>query len=184
MRIRWFNFFIYIMVLTGLFSGSVALAQMSERMALGHATAEKVVMRAMYEIGNGEVGGDNKGPDVARFMKGYQAPWCAGFVSYVLWESGMNIRYDVAAKKLCDQFKEVETPREGDLVGYHRSDPKSWKGHVGIVRRVKDGYLETIEGNVGGYPARVRIIKRKIEDVKNDPMFYKFVRPAYHEVNV
>lgn len=39
------------------------------------------------------------------------------------------------------------------------------KGHIGVVESVDDGLVHTIEGNVGGYPAKVR---RLVHDVRKE----------------
>lgn len=63
------------------------------------ATVDVMLKNARMELGRGEQFGNNCGPDVMRYLDGRQnLPWCAGFVSYVLRESGYKIPYLLRAK--------------------------------------------------------------------------------------
>ena len=42
------------------------------------AMAGNVVDVAISQIGKGEIGGNNKGPEVKKFTRGIEAAWCAG----------------------------------------------------------------------------------------------------------
>ena len=50
----------------------------------------------------------------------------------------------------------IERPQPGSLVCWDRGKRGDWAGHIGIVSRVGDGGIFwSIEGNRGGFPAKV-----------------------------
>lgn len=123
------------------------------------AHASTIVDVAISELGHGEIGCDNCGPDVKRYTRGMEASWCAGFVSWVLREAGVDIPYKLSARQFWNMARNrVTTPQPGDIICFWRESPSSWKGHVGIVYKVGDGWITTIEGNVGAFPAKVKRI--------------------------
>lgn len=125
----------------------------------------KIVRFAEKELGNCEVGGENRGPHVERYRSAsgnsaVGSPWCADFVSYVMNEATPGlIKPSAMAASVSSQFKKAGayhqegtyTPQKGDLVVFESYDKTRGKhvGHVGIVTGVdKDGTIHTIEGNV------------------------------------
>lgn len=129
----------------------------------GSATARGALAVALaeYAAGRGEQGGNNMGPDVAKYLNGILAPpanWCAGFVSYCFKNSGrpMPYTYSLGARDVLTQLKakgwEVKPdaahpPIPGDIIVWWRNAPSSWEGHIGIVLSYSGGIIETIEGN-------------------------------------
>jgi hypothetical protein len=125
----------------------------------GRAALEAAVGEAA--AGAREVGGDNMGPDVAKYLNGIVEPpnnWCAGFVCWCLKNSGgMPFPYTVAARKILSlaaeagltTFKDpVQTmPRPGDIAVWWRNSLPSGLGHTGFVHHVDGGRMFTIEGN-------------------------------------
>jgi hypothetical protein len=129
------------------------------RAALGAAIGE-------LKAGAGEVGGNNRGPWVAKYL----APagleegesWCASFVSWCYLqasggdEHAMPFAYCPGARALLQEFKDKGLgyapnsgyePKPGDIVVWWREKLSGWLGHVGFVYSLKDGMLYTIEGN-------------------------------------
>lgn len=134
----------------------------------GSAIGRAALAAAIGELkaGAGEVGGNNCGP----WVKKYLAPagldegnsWCASFVSWCyLQASGgnkatMRFPYNPGARSLLQEFKERDwaqppqsgyQPQPGDIVVWWRVSLTGWLGHVGLVHQVQDGMLYTIEGN-------------------------------------
>ncbi|HEX2898064.1 MAG TPA: CHAP domain-containing protein [candidate division Zixibacteria bacterium] len=123
--------------------------------------AALAVAIAELNAGAQEIGGNNCGPWVKKYLNGLAeevSSWCAGFVSYCYFNSGfaMPFNYTVSARDLCNQFKannwafilnDSITPEPGDFVFWWRNHPQSWKGHVGLVHHSANGFLYTIEGN-------------------------------------
>lgn len=137
-----------------------------------------IVNIAKNEIGNGELGGNNKGKHVQKYNKGLEAAWCAGFVSWVLATDGYrSLTYSRSAKAIYNEAKKknmtVTNPKRGDLIVFWRESPKSWKGHIGIVEKVSNGKIYTIEGNVGKFPSKVSRFNYDINDI---PRLLGFVR--------
>jgi len=146
----------------GIAAGSGAVA----RAALGIALAE-------YRRGAGETGGNNRGPDIRRYLDG-RAPegsdWCAGFVSYCFRAGAeasgrsMPFSYSVGARDIRNQLRNrgfeykashAAPPQPGDIVTWWRGSQAGWQGHIGLVHSCVDGVLRTIEGNRGAFPSKV-----------------------------
>jgi hypothetical protein len=146
--------------------------------ASGSAVGRKALEVAMGEAkaGCGEVGSNNHGPHVRKYLNGLAdegESWCAGFVSYCFSQAtGQNAAfgYLVGAQAIHNRMRDLghsypaamtNPPQPGDIIAWLRIDPKNpvkteWHGHVGIVHSFMNGILWTIEGNRGPYPATVR----------------------------
>jgi hypothetical protein len=127
---------------------------------------------AKGELGKGEEGVNNAGPVVEKYLHGLAEPpnnWCAAFISWCFYTavesmpSGfvMPFRYSLSARQIFNEFKKnealVQTPDAGDLIFFWRESIDSWMGHIGIVEDLTDdGWLNTIEGNRGYFPSKVR----------------------------
>ena len=116
--------------------------------------------------GAGEVGGDNAGPFVRKYLGPAGVPegnsWCASFVSWCFLQasdrdgSRMPFKYCPGARALLTRFRdkgwasapqEGYEPKPGDPVFWWRVKLSGWQGHVGLVHQLRDGILYTIEGN-------------------------------------
>jgi hypothetical protein len=138
----------------------------------GSARGRAALRVALAEMAAGarEEQRDNDGPWVRKYLNGVVPPpanWCAGFVSWCFAQhaDGVPFRYSVGARDIRDQFRRKgwaydlasgTTPEPGDIIVWWRGQPQGWMGHIGFVHHVADGIVYTIEGNKGGYPARVR----------------------------
>jgi len=128
---------------------------------------------ALREVkrGAGEVGANNSGPSVEKYLSGRvgtPANWCAAFVCWCFAQhpEPPPFRFTLGARGLRNTFRRrdwlIEPSPEnpllpGDLVFWWRDQPSSWKGHIALVHHVADGILFTVEGNKGGFPAPVRV---------------------------
>ena len=120
-----------------------------------------------------EVGGQNKGPWVRLYMKGYEGPawpWCAGFACFILGQACKctNSTHPVKSSFSCDYLavdarnrgvflKESQvadktqiTPGSLFLV---RKTATDWI-HTGIVEKAEDDFMYTIEGNTNDEGSR------------------------------
>ena len=79
-------------------------------------------------------------------------PWCADFVSYIARENGVNINYP-SVQGLMNWGKRNgkfhKTPKVGDAIIFKGWDSKKgrYASHTGIVTKVENGRVYTIEGN-------------------------------------
>ena len=132
--------------------------------SLGRAGLSAAI--AELQAGAGEIGGNNSGPFVEKYLKPAglvpPEPWCASFVSWCFLQGSgedsahMPFRYCPGARALLAKFQEQGwafkpevgyQPVPGDLVFWWRVQLSGWQGHVGLVHQVKEGMLYTIEGN-------------------------------------
>ncbi len=112
-----------------------------------------------------EIGGQNRGPWVRLYMKGGEgadAPWCAGFVSFVLRQASvalgqpMPIPWTASCDLLAGSAKQRNRlVAEADAGGaqlkpgtifLNRARPGDWD-HTGIVAEFLAATFKTIEGN-------------------------------------
>ena len=116
-------------------------------------------------------------------------PWCAAFVSYVLFkEAGVAGTPSASASGVATQFQRVsdENAQPGDLVVFNwdgRSD-LGWCDHVGFVEWsdiTGGGYFGTIEGNTG-YSAEGEVAR--VTRYNYGGYFTAFFRPVYDGSNV
>ena len=145
---------------------------------------------AIEEIGKGEEGGNNSGPHIAKYKlieddgdPDDDGAWCAAFLSWCIEEAcrrlgeEMPLKRSQGAKRLFKNTGKagafVSQPRPGDLVCWDRGAPGSWQGHIGIVEKVEEGVLYTVEGNVGRYPSKVR---RFMHDLNRQSRLEGFAR--------
>ena len=125
--------------------------------------AADIVDIARSQIGQGEIGGDNQGPVVKKFTHGQEVAWCAAFVAWTLHKAGKTTPYMLAARSYLNVGTKVKNPKPGDVVVFTRKGG----GHVGIVESVEGGRLVTIEGNVGKFPAKVKRMTYRLNNIPN-----------------
>ncbi len=132
-------------------------------LAFGGTTRGRAALAKAIEEVNAdarEIGGNNRGPFVRKYLDGRVeegSNWCAAFVSWCCEQSGnMPFNYSVGARDIRNQLASqglayddpiAQTPQPGDLVVWWRGAPSGWKGHIGFVHHVKNGRIYTIEGN-------------------------------------
>lgn len=124
------------------------------------------------ELGRGEVGRNNRGPDVDRFRRGRGwGAWCAALLAYGIEEAAerMGWRCPVArthwargfaarvARVGCWVDLDADVIRLGDVLLWRRGAA----GHVALASRTaswadEERRIAIIEGNAGPFPARVR----------------------------
>jgi uncharacterized protein (TIGR02594 family) len=124
------------------------------------------VQIAETQIGKGEMYGKDAGPIVEMYTRGKDVSWCAGFVSWVRYQSGLRDYYYLSARSYwAHRSNRVKgTPREGDIIVFSRG---THQGHVGIIEKVQGERITTIEGNVGKFPAKVRRFHYRLGHIKH-----------------
>jgi len=121
------------------------------------------------ELGVSEATGRNDGIPQERYSQGRKDPWCAHFVAWAFRQTGAPLPGDRplsqnqnlalgSVQHMEDQMRAAgtlvpggkdATPQPGDVIFFAsrgRSDSGSGR-HVGIVEKVENGRVHTIEGN-------------------------------------
>jgi hypothetical protein len=140
---------------------------------------------AEYMRASGEQGGNNLGPDVARFQ-GLASPtqkaWSLDFVVFCFQEAGFFDFEPLTKPRDLRQFMDrahelgfVKTHVQGNLqagdllIWYHEDRDLAshplWHGQAGIVWACENDRVTTIEGDRGGYPALVRPFQHRLEEL-------------------
>lgn len=143
------------------------------KMPKGGGRAGRAALRAALgemSLGASEVGANNSGPWVEKYLNGIipaPANWCAGFVTWCCTHApgGIPFNYHLGARNIRDRFRRKRwafdatqrLPEPGDIAAWWCGQPDSWMGHIGLVHHVADGILYTVEGNKGGFPAPVGV---------------------------
>lgn len=123
-------------------------------------SGQAALQAAKSQIGVREASGNNDGIPSQRFSGGRNQPWCADFVSWSFRQSGHplpgNQRRLASVSYMESQMKQAGkyhqgTPKAGDIIFFQtRGTSDSGPGrHVGIVDRVENGRVYTVEGNSG-----------------------------------
>jgi hypothetical protein len=135
--------------------------------------ALKALAIACEELGRGEEGRNNDGPDVRMYTGGKRGNWCAAFLSWCFEEAAQRMveatvpKRSHGAKRFCKNvalhgyFVDLSTdhPRPGDVISWNRGPGVSWRGHVGMVYAYlpDTDTLVTIEANSGKFPSKVKL---------------------------
>ena len=139
--------------------------------------SKKILSVAAMQIGNS--GGQ---PYWSWYGFGSRVEWCACFVSWCANECGYIDAGIIPKFASCDVgmnwFKNhslwqtnTYTPREGDII-FFDWDNDGLANHVGIVEKIKDGKVHTIEGNSGD-------ACKKLEYNSGDSRILGYGVPAY-----
>lgn len=109
---------------------------------------------ALAQYGHKEIPGDKHNPEIVKFfteigfdIQNDETAWCSAFVNWCAMKAGLERTGTLKAK---DWLKVGEKTNiiEGNVVAiFHRGDPKSWKGHVGIPINELGKYVYTMGGN-------------------------------------
>lgn len=138
---------------------------------------DAVLVMARSQLGLGEEGGDNKGPEVDKYRHGKtRGAWCAYFVSWCIEQAceklvrPMPIKPSGSARVLFRRIAEagtsVSVPLTGAVACWSRGAGNTWKGHIGLVSRVDGNQFWSIEGNRGRYPSKVREYNHEVGEAK------------------
>lgn len=119
---------------------------------------------AFSQLGVKEQGAPNRGPQVDKYLRSAGLdpdngpasgwPWCAAFVRWCHQQAGVESPKTASVRRLADlgNNSRVMSPRAGDVFVHVNADGT---GHCGfVVRELRNGDLETIEGNTNGLGSR------------------------------
>lgn len=144
---------------------------------------------ARADLGNGEVGGNNRGPHVERWGRGKTGiAHCSAAVCWWVEEALKTFpagtypelerlfthprwpRWRLVAKRAWSELgkvgEHVERPLPGDVVLFERGRDDDWRGHVEICDDVvlgTEGRFTDIAANLGRYPALVKRVPRQVD---------------------
>ena len=169
-------------------TGGVIDYSIMPALAAGGSTIGRAALQvAINELkdGAGEIGGNNMGPFVKKYLDpvGLQEgeSWCAAFLSWCFLQASggqinaMPFRYSAGARDVFNQFKSKHwnfdssdpayTPLPGDIASWWRVSLASGKGHIAIVHHFEDGFMYTLEGNKAANVAGFSYVRTRMEKV-------------------
>ena len=109
--------------------------------------ASKMVQKAKSYLGYNEKDGSYN-----KFTNGRHEAWCADFATYVARESGANIPHFSSVTQIYNWGKQnnkfSKAAKTGDIIIFKGKDKYGKQvSHTGIVSKVENGKVYTIEGN-------------------------------------
>lgn len=139
------------------------------------STAESYLGVEKYSARHHEIVGlyNSKKPLPRGYALQDKDDWCAGFASAMAIKAGIADIFpcEVSCYYIVENAKKMGiwvendayTPKPGDCILYDwddsgKGDCKGGSDHIGIVRYVKDGYINVIEGNTQGSKVATRKI--------------------------
>lgn len=112
--------------------------------------AARIVDIAERQLGVRERGGHNAGTQVEAYLRyvglGKGHPWCAAFVSWVHGQAGFAPPRSGWSPSLFPTARRIPTAKPAALLGIYVGSLKRI-AHVGLVTRVRQDWIESIEGN-------------------------------------
>ncbi len=132
-------------------------------LAPGRHNRRGALEAALSQIGVREASGNNDGVPAERYSGGREVPWCANFVSWAFRQAGTPLPGNQwslgSVDYMMNQMKQngvwfdrgAATPQPGDVIFFGQAGDGT---HVGIVERVENGRVYTVEGNAGNRVAR------------------------------
>ncbi len=110
----------------------------------------RVIAIAKSQIGVREATGNNDGLDVEKYLhytgnkKG--DPWCASFVSWIFGKAGYHQPKSAWSPALFPKARQLQNPATAMVFGIYFPKLKRI-AHCGIISKVNDKWIYTIEGN-------------------------------------
>ena len=150
---------------------------------------EKLVNTAIAEIGVQEEGGNNRGKRIGEYLastglkQGH--PWCAAFTKFVYDQNGLNTTGATAwsptwfpkSRTYWTKGEDPESLQQADIFGLHYKN-LGRIGHVGLIEKVEDGWIYTIEGNTGSDQVRDGdVVRRHRRSIKTISKISNWIEP-------
>jgi len=150
---------------------------------------ERIVTTAIAEIGTREEGGNNRGERIGEYLAatglGQGHPWCAAFTKFVYDKNSIPTPGATAwspswfpkAKTYWTKGADPVGILQADVFGLHYAN-LGRIGHVGLIERVEDGWLYTIEGNTGDDQGRDGdVVRRHRRSIKTVSKIANWIEP-------
>ena len=112
-----------------------------------------MIQVALAENGVAETGENET--KYGKHMKADKLPWCGSFLNWCADQAGVKVPNVVSTKAGAEAFKKMNQwhtkPKIGDFVFFDFViDDKITINHIGLVIRVSEKQIVTIEGNTSG----------------------------------
>jgi hypothetical protein len=147
-------------------------------------TLPRMIQIALAE--NGVVETCNNETKYGKHMKADKLPWCGSFLNWCADQAGVNVPNVVSTKAGAEAFKKNnqwhKTPKIGDFVFFDFViDDKVTINHIGLVIRVSEKQIVTIEGNTsnGGDQRNGGEVMVKSRTLGARSFVVGYGRPAY-----
>ena len=116
-------------------------------------TLARMIQVALAENGVAETGQNET--KYGKHMKADKLPWCGSFLNWCADQAGVKVPNVVSTKAGAEAFKKMNQwhtkPKIGDFVFFDFViDDKVTINHIGLVIRVSEKQIVTIEGNTSG----------------------------------
>ena len=116
-------------------------------------TLPRMIQVALAENGVAETGENET--KYGKHMKADKLPWCGSFLNWCADQAGVKVPNVVSTKAGAEAFKKTNQwhtkPKIGDFVFFDFViDEKVTINHIGLVIRVSEKQIVTIEGNTSG----------------------------------
>jgi uncharacterized protein (TIGR02594 family) len=113
-------------------------------------TLPRLIQVALAEVGTAETG--NNETKYGKHMRADKLPWCGSFINWCADQAGVDLPNVVSTRAGADSFRKMKRwhtePKIGDLAFFDFViDDKTTINHIGLVIRVSDKQIVTIEGN-------------------------------------
>jgi len=150
---------------------------------------EEVVKTAIQEIGTKEEGGNNRGKRIGQYLAatglGQGHPWCAAFTKFVYDQNAIPTPGATAwspswfptSKTYWKRGQDHSAVQKADIFGLHYSN-LGRIGHVGVIEKVDDTWIYTIEGNTGDDQGRDGdVVRRHRRSIKTIHRISSWIEP-------
>lgn len=148
-------------------------------------TAKRMIEVALAEVGTIE-GPKSNETKYGAFTKANFLPWCGSFLMWCASESKLKVPNCVSTKDGAAVFKKnnawFDTPKKGDFVFFDFiDDDKTIINHIGLVNKVSEKAILTIEGNTspGGKERNGGQVMEKRRLLGADSGIVGYGRPSY-----
>jgi len=148
-------------------------------------TAKRIIEVALAEVGTIE-GPKSNETKYGAFTKANFLPWCGSFLMWCASESKVKVPNCVSTKDGAAVFKKnnawFSNPQKGDFVFFDFiDDDKTVINHIGLVNKVSEKAILTIEGNTspGGKDRNGGQVMEKRRLLGADSGIVGYGRPSY-----
>lgn len=130
--------------------GGVIGHRVPDRNLLITPPQEKVLNIARSQLYVREATKNNFGKEIKEYLAYTNLkegnPYCAAFISWVFYKAGFKEPKTAWSPALFPQYRRIKTPQPADVLGIY-SIEKQRIAHCGLVEKLKDDWIVSLEGN-------------------------------------